>query len=311
MEPRAHHLLIGIFTLVVALAAVSFALWLSKSHQHPQTAYIVQFNEAVRGLAKGSMVQYNGIKVGEVTDLALDPRNPATILVGVKIDSVTPVRTDTRARLMITGLTGQAVVELTGGSVNSPRLTSRDGTPPVIASVPSPFSTLFNNGDQLLANVASLAASGRAFLTPENAQAFAQTLQNIARLTNTMTSQTETLQHFLDNAVQVSQATRTTVEQAGQLMQTTRNMLSAQGTQTLQAMESALAALRRTSATLGQTVQENRSALGAGMQGLAELGPTLRELRATLSVVRSIAQQLDANPGGYLLGREKPKEFEP
>src|SRR5690625_6500803 len=31
MEPRAHHLLVGLFTLIVAVAAVVFSLWMTKA----------------------------------------------------------------------------------------------------------------------------------------------------------------------------------------------------------------------------------------------------------------------------------------
>lgn len=47
------------------------------------------------------------------------------------------------------------------------------------------------------------------------------------------------------------------------------------------------------------------------MQGLNGLAPAVRELRETLSSLRAITRRLEANPGGYLLGNEKNKEFTP
>ncbi|MGH8115604.1 MAG: MlaD family protein, partial [Rhodanobacteraceae bacterium] len=59
METRAHHVLIGAFTLVVVVLGLLFALWLGKaslSRQHHY--YDIVFTEAVTGLSKGSPVQY-------------------------------------------------------------------------------------------------------------------------------------------------------------------------------------------------------------------------------------------------------------
>ncbi|MGH8116608.1 MAG: MlaD family protein, partial [Rhodanobacteraceae bacterium] len=61
METRAHHVLIGAFTLVVVALVVLFALWLGKTSLNRQFHYYdIVFTEAVTGLSKGSAVQYNG-----------------------------------------------------------------------------------------------------------------------------------------------------------------------------------------------------------------------------------------------------------
>ena len=77
MEPRAHHVLIGLFTVLTVGAALLFALWLNKAGaDRAFTDYEVIFNEAVTGLSQGSAVQYSGIKVGDV--IAVAPSVPNT-----------------------------------------------------------------------------------------------------------------------------------------------------------------------------------------------------------------------------------------
>src|SRR3546814_13039865 len=72
METRAHHVLIGLFIVILTAAALLLALALSKPDTNESdTYYKVVFNEAVSGLSKGSLVQYSGIKVGDVVELAL------------------------------------------------------------------------------------------------------------------------------------------------------------------------------------------------------------------------------------------------
>src|SRR3546814_561074 len=117
MEPRAHHVLIGAFTVLVAALAVLFSLWLSKANQSiGDRSYVVVFNEAVRGLTIGSAVQYNGIKVGEVFNLSLDSSDPSVVKAHIKVQDGILIKQDARARLVLTGLTGASVIGLSGGS---------------------------------------------------------------------------------------------------------------------------------------------------------------------------------------------------
>ena len=44
---------------------------------------------------------------------------------------------------------------------------------------------------------------------------------------------------------------------------------------------------------------------------MSQLGPTMEELRALVRDLRKISARLDDNPAGYVLGRQKAKEFEP
>lgn len=77
METRAHHVLIGLCTVLVVAGALLFGLFLAKSSVDTEFKdYEVVFNEAVSGLSKGSSVQYSGIKVGDVVSLRLDPQDP-------------------------------------------------------------------------------------------------------------------------------------------------------------------------------------------------------------------------------------------
>ena len=80
METRAHHVLIGLFSVLVIVGAMLFGLWLAKASMDSTFKdYEVVFNEAVIGLSKGSSVQYNGIKVGDVIELRLDDKDPRRV----------------------------------------------------------------------------------------------------------------------------------------------------------------------------------------------------------------------------------------
>ena len=95
METRAHHVLIGSFAILAFLLGLGFVLWLSKTSADREFSfYDVVFTEAVTGLSKGGLVQYNGIKVGEVTQLKLAPDDPRKVIARVRLDGDTPVKVD-------------------------------------------------------------------------------------------------------------------------------------------------------------------------------------------------------------------------
>ncbi len=69
-----------------------------------------------RGLLVGAAVLFNGIRVGEVSDLGLAPGNPRGVNATISVASTTPVRADTKVGLEFQGLTGVPVIALEGGT---------------------------------------------------------------------------------------------------------------------------------------------------------------------------------------------------
>ena len=107
MEFKARYELIGAFTVAVIAMVFGFVYWLNNGGaQGTQALYKVQFNSPVSGLlVGGACVFFNGIRVGEVSTLALDPQNPAQLNAMITIKSGTPVRTDTKIGIDYQGLT--------------------------------------------------------------------------------------------------------------------------------------------------------------------------------------------------------------
>ena len=144
METRANYVLIGAFTLVTAAALLLFGLWAAKySSERTWQQYQIVFREAVTGLSVGSPVQYNGIAVGSITKLSLAPNDPRQVVASIRVESSTPIKTDTRAKLAITSLTGPTIIQLSGGTPQAPALTSVDKREaPVIQTAPSALQNI-------------------------------------------------------------------------------------------------------------------------------------------------------------------------
>jgi len=137
METRARYALIGAFMLAVIAASFAFVYWLENKGGFGQRAYYqLRFDSSVSGLQEGSAVLFNGIRVGEVTGLALDPDHPDQVVATVGVVSGTPVRSDTKVGIESQGLTGGAAVTLTGGDSSSPPVTAENGQLPLLSAEP-------------------------------------------------------------------------------------------------------------------------------------------------------------------------------
>jgi phospholipid/cholesterol/gamma-HCH transport system substrate-binding protein len=118
METRAPFVIIGAFVLAAIAAVFGFVYWLHNTGGlGPRTTYHVQFDGSVPGLLVGAAVLFNGIRVGEVTELSLAPDNPHRVDAAIAVTSTTPVRSDTKVGLEFQGLTGVPVVALEGGQL--------------------------------------------------------------------------------------------------------------------------------------------------------------------------------------------------
>ena len=103
--------------LALIIASFAFVYWLeNKGGFGERTAYQIRFGGSTSGLLVGSSVLFNGIRVGEVTGLGLDPEHPEQVVATIGVDPGTPIRSDTQVGIETQGLTGGAVVTLRGGS---------------------------------------------------------------------------------------------------------------------------------------------------------------------------------------------------
>ncbi|ASC90409.1 MlaD family protein [Alcaligenes faecalis] len=305
MEPRAHHVLIGVFTLVVAVAAVLFSLWLAKAGQDAETRdYDIVFLEGVRGLSRGSAVQYNGLRVGEVRSLRLDPNDLQRVRAQVSIQAAIPIHEDTQARLALAGITGQSVIELSGGTPNSPLLEATGDNLPMIVASPSPLAQLMAGGEELMTQISKLLENANTFLSSENSQSLSASLQKLEALMGQLSTASEGVPSLVKELSQASQ-------QATTLLSSTQGLVDRQGTQAMNAIQKSMEDFSRATQSLNKLLEQNSAAIGRGAQGLTEIEPALRELRQVLAGFRAVTSRLEDNPAGYLLGRDKLQEFTP
>jgi len=134
MEVRARYVQMGAFTLAVVALGFAFVYWLNNAGGFGDRAsYRVQFQGPVAGLLQGSAVLFNGIRVGEVTALTLDPAKPQQVEATIVVDRSAPVRKDTTVSIDFQGLTGSPVVALTGGTSPDALVGAKGELPTLVA----------------------------------------------------------------------------------------------------------------------------------------------------------------------------------
>ncbi|MDR2307317.1 MAG: MCE family protein [Paucimonas sp.] len=312
METRAHHVLIGLVTVLVVAGAMLFGLWLTKSSvDNAFKDYEVVFNEAVSGLSRGSPVQYNGIKVGDVSSLRLDPKDPRRVLARVRLSGDTPVKEDTQAKLTLAGVTGNAFIQLSSGTPQSPELKGKDGKLPVIVASPSPISRLLNDSSDLVTNINMLLHNANQMFSESNIEHLSNTLANLDQTTGAFANQKGGISDAIAQLAQVGRQANATLAETQALMRNANGLLGNQGKQAIGSAEQAMQSLAESTATINSLLKDNRQSLDDGAQGLNQLAPAIRELRETLNSLKGISRRLEADPSGYLLGRDNNKEFQP
>lgn len=312
METRAHHVLIGLFTLIVSISALLFALWLAQSSNDQKfKLYDVIFNEAVTGLSEGGTVQYSGIRVGDVVSLRLDPNDPRKVRARIRVYDSTPIREDTRAKLALTGVTGQAIIQLSSAAQDSPPLVSQDGSIPVIKTIPSPLAKLLANGEDIATNVNNLINNVNRMFSQENVDRISRTLDHIDQATSVIAEQRGDIRKTVQELAAASEQARLAFANANTMLERANQTFGAKGPAILDDAQKTLAALRTSSERVEKLLDSNYDSVNGGMSGLGEIGPAVRELRSTLEDLRGVTRRLQENPTGYLLGRERNKEFQP
>lgn len=313
METRAHHILIGLFTLLTGAGALLFALWMSyAAGERDYQPYRILFERSVSGLSVGSRVQYNGIEVGDVTGLQLNPNDPRQVIAAIRVYEDTPVKMDTRAKLAFANITGSMSVQLHGGTPESPRLADQMGEEaPFIRADPSPIATLFDEGEEMIENINSILQNVNALFDDSNREQAGNILANIAQITDMIASQQAVLDENMALFGDVSRQATSTLASIDALSQEAAQLLRNDGKMVMASAASASDDVASAAQRIEQLVNDNAGAVERTLQGTRDIAPALSALRSALNSLDRITRQLEESPRDFLLGRDQVEEFRP
>jgi phospholipid/cholesterol/gamma-HCH transport system substrate-binding protein len=298
METKVNLALVGAFVLALGAVLLGAALWLASGglwHKQYDT-YLAVEEESVAGLNLNAPVKYNGVEIGKVSSILLDPQDPQRVNLLLSIVRGAPIKHDTVATLKAQGLTGIAYVELSGGAREALPLQTLPGARyPVISTRPSLSTRLENVLTRVLSKLDATSSNLNAILSTENQQALTAALTDMARITHTVSQRSGTIDRAIADAGSTLRNTATG---------------SAQLAPALQKIALSAAAVERMGNAVTQTTKgasETVSAIGADAQRVGSITlPELEQLLSDLSVlsasIRHLSEQTERSPSGLVFG---------
>ncbi|WP_339831765.1 MlaD family protein [uncultured Parvibaculum sp.] len=298
MEIKSNNVLIGAFTLATLLGIFLFVLWLNGVQLNRQFAYYkIVFDGSVSGLSVSGPVQYNGLPVGKVTDLYLMERNPNKVVAIIELDARTPVKEDSVAQLELSGLTGVAFIQITGGSEASAPLTAKPGEDyPVIRASTSSLQDLLKSGPETLQSANKLIRELDAVVVA-NQQAITEAVENMntisAALAGSSGDMSKAIRHLSEASVHINSLSRN----ADALLKDDVRLF-------LTDAREAAHSYRLVAEELEAVLKQSGPGLGAG---LAQLPQLVAETRALVASLERIATRAQDDPARFLIGNNVPE----
>lgn len=282
METRASYLLVGTFVLLLFAGSLGFVVWLGKFQFDQAFArYDIVVDGSVSGLKVGSSVELNGIPVGEVIAINIEPNDVEKVRVTIEVPSTTPVKTDTKAVLQVTGITGGLKVQLSGGTQAAQALKPAPGEPrATIVAKSSSLEEFLEGAPELLEELQILVRRTSALLGPQNQEAFADTLQNIAVITGSLAARKGDIELLITDAA----TTMSNMREASVAMKGLAGTLTDATDRLTSEAQGALGAVAKTSDAMRGAIEHNNPDVNA----------LIRELRGSAAAFTKMSNELDA-----------------
>jgi phospholipid/cholesterol/gamma-HCH transport system substrate-binding protein len=341
METRGSFLLVGAFVLLLVGGTLGFLIWLLGADAGGgKVRYDVIYEGSVTGLREGSAVRMNGVRVGDVVTVGLEPSDARKVRIGIELSESAPVNSSTRANLELEGLTGGRYLQLSGAKPGAPPLQPTPGEPHLlIPADPSAIDQLLEGAPDLLANVNDLLMRGNRLLSDRNLESISKVFEDLSQLTGALARNSDRLDSIFSNVDE----TLISLKSAGKSIETFMLTVEEDAVNLISSADEALADFADLAETLKQEfdtvsgdvrslvgevregarnfsdmtgqisamVAENREPLrDFTAQGLFELINFLTEAREVVSSLRKITTEVERDPARFLFG-DQQEGYEP
>lgn len=309
MERDAHYAAVGIATVALLAALAVFSIWLARlSFNNEYDLYDIVFYGPVRGLSEGGEVHFNGIRVGEVTDLRLDPEKGNQVVARIRVDATTPIRVDSRAQLEPQGITGLNYIQITAGTDGRPLLKAQypENVVPVIQSQPSPIAELLSGSGTVLAQTVDALNRINRVLSDDNIRSFSTSLRNVESLTAELEARKGMLAQLEQALIKANEA----IAEYTALGAEARRLVETDGRQAIQNLNAATKEAQEAAASVNRTVSNLEQPLGDfADNGLPQLERAIAGLEAATASLEDLIDEVRSSPRDFI-GRPPTKELE-
>ena len=309
MERDAHYAAVGIATIALMAALAVFVIWLARlQFNNDYDVYDIVFYGPVRGLSEGGEVHFNGIRVGEVTDLNLDPEKGDQVIARIRVDAMTPVRVTSRAQLEPQGITGLNYIQITAGNPQSAILKTQypDNVVPVIQSQPSPIAELLSGSGTVLAQTVDALNRINRVLSDDNVRSFSTSLKNIESLSTEL----EARKGMLEQLEQALTKANSAVAEFEALAVSSRQIVEGDGRQAVANINAAAEEARAAVASIKRTATKVEGPLNEfATTGLPQLQQSIQGLEDATRSLEGLIDEVRSSPRDFI-SRPPTKELE-
>ncbi len=309
MERDAHYAAVGIATVALLAALAVFTIWLARlQFNNDYDIYDIVFYGPVRGLSEGGEVHFNGIRVGEVTDLNLDPKKGDQVIARIRVDATTPIRVTSRAQLEPQGITGLNYIQITAGNPNSAILKTQypQNVVPVIQSQPSPIAELLSGSGTVLAQTVDALNRINRVLSDDNVRSFSTSLKNVEALTTEL----EARKGMLEQLEQALTKANAAIGEYEALGASTRQLVETDGRQAMANINQAAEEAQQAVASINRSATGLERPLGDfATTGLPQLQQSIQQLDEATRSLQALIDDVRASPREFI-GRPQSREME-
>jgi phospholipid/cholesterol/gamma-HCH transport system substrate-binding protein len=309
MERNANYALVGVISTAMLIGLVIFVVWLTGSRfGRDKDLYDVVFQGPVHGVADGGEVDFNGIKVGTVHKIALDPKNAQLVIARVVVNTDVPIRKDSYATLEPQGITGVNFIQISAGSPNQPLLkdTVPDGVVPLLGSRRDTLSDLLAGGGAIIQKAVDTLDRLNLVLSHPNIRALSATLSNVAAVTGELRDHKQ----IIADAQSTLRHADAAVQQFEVLAKSSNVLVSQDAKVSLGKLNGALDEVSGATHDLRGLVDHLKGPSQSFAEtGLPQLTSALRSLQTATDHLDRVLSDVESNPRG-LIGKAPPKEVE-
>ncbi len=298
METRANFVAIGAFTLAVVAGAFLFVLWMAGyGGADNLSRYRVVFEGSVSGLARGGVVLFNGLRVGEVKSVDFVRNDPGRVAAEIAVDASVPVRSDTKARLEMQGLTGASAIALTGGAPDARPIPAKSGQPPTLIAEPSQIQNLIVNVQNISTKADSVLTRADKMFA-DSGPALTDTVKNIDVFSKSLNDASSGLAGAITGIGEIGKKIGPL---AGRLEKLSDDADKLLGAVDVAKVRKSVNDLNAFTASLGDKEGPTQQALGQAAILVKRLNDSETKLDAALADLDGVAKAFDAKKVGVLM----------
>lgn len=300
MERNAHYAAVGLATVTILVLLAVFVVWLARFQFNEEyDVYDVLFTDPVRGLSVGGEVHFNGIRIGEVTDLTLDRQTGNQVIARIRVDAGIPIRSDSRAQLEPLGITGVNYIQVTPGTPGGPLLKDQfpQGVTPVIQSQRSPIAELLQGSGTVLAQAVDALNRINRVLSDDNIRSFSRTVQSVESITSELEARREILSE-LEAAVRNANSA---IQEYQALATSTRAIIEGDGARAIAHIERAASEAEQAARDVRTMTGQLQGPVGEFAEtGVPQLTNAIGELEQATATLNRLIEEVNRSPRDFI-----------